>query len=315
MKLIEPINIPVIIAHFSGTPNYLKFALESAANFNNKVVLIGDDTNKNFWKNHWDATLVKLDKFQDFQKYYFQMSDYSKNYEMAFWKRMFVLENWMKENDYKNIFLLDSDVMTFANYSAEVYPILTDNCIAALMKPKNQENFMWASSCHFSYWTLEGLEDFTNFCIEAYSNKSILDKLKTKYQWHNDNDMPGGISEMTLLYLWSKAKSKVDNFTRVINDMTFDHNINSSGNYLKNEYEIQFGLKKFIFRNGIPYGINKILNKEIKFLDIHCQGIAKGSMRFLYFEWLRDFYYLEKLFQDNKGKLRSLLKMKIINHK
>jgi hypothetical protein len=52
VKSIETLEIPVIIAHFGGKPNYLKFALKSAADFNNTVVLIGDDTNKSFWRNH-----------------------------------------------------------------------------------------------------------------------------------------------------------------------------------------------------------------------------------------------------------------------
>lgn len=209
MKSIETLEIPVIIAHFGGKPNYLKFALKSAANFNNTVVLIGDDTNKDFWQNHWDTTLVEFDKFQDFQKYYVQMSDYSKKYEMAFWKRMFVLEKWMEDNGYKRIFLLDSDSMTFADYSEEVYPILPNDCISALMTRINQEdNFRWASSCHSSYWTLEALEDFTNFCIEAYRNKNIRDKLQAKWQWHINNHKPGGVCEMTLLIYGLKTIPK-----------------------------------------------------------------------------------------------------------
>ncbi|WP_287699370.1 hypothetical protein [Microcystis sp. M165S2] len=183
--------------------------MKSAANFNNTVVLIGDDTNKDFWQNHWDTTLVEFDKFQDFQKYYVQMSDYSKKYEMAFWKRMFVLEKWMEDNGYKRIFLLDSDSMTFADYSEEVYPILPNDCIAALMTRINQEdNFRWASSCHSSYWTLEALEDFTNFCIEAYRNKNIRDKLQAKWQWHINNHKPGGVCEMTLLIYGLKTIPK-----------------------------------------------------------------------------------------------------------
>jgi hypothetical protein len=46
-------------------------------------VLIGNDTNKGFWGNHWDTTLVEFDKYQNFQKSYVQMSDYSGIYEIA----------------------------------------------------------------------------------------------------------------------------------------------------------------------------------------------------------------------------------------
>jgi hypothetical protein len=317
VKSIETLEIPVIIGHFGGKPNYLKFALKSAANFNNTVVLIGNDTNKGFWGNHWDTTLVEFDKYQNFQKCYVQMSDYSGIYEIAVWKRMFVLEEWMKENGYQRVFLLDSDIMTFANYSEEVYPVLPNDCIAALMTstPKNQDtNFRWSSTTSFSYWTLEGLENFTDFCIEAYSNKNILDKLKAKWQWHIDNHKPGGICDMTLLYLWSKDNPKVANLTSAMNDMTSDYNINSSTNYLEDEYEVQFSLKKLIFKNGIPYGYNKNLNKEIKFLCIHCQGGAKSVMRFLYYKQLRDFYYIGKIVPVTKAKVKLLIK-KIIGNK
>jgi hypothetical protein len=120
---------------------------------------------------------------------------------------------------------------------------------------------------------------------------------------------------MTLLYLWSKDNPKVANLTTVINNnMTLDHNINSSTNYLEDEYQMQFGLKKLIFKNGIPYGYNKNLNKEIKFLCIHCQGGAKGVMRFLYYKQLRDFYYIGNLVRVTKGKMKLLIK-KIISNK
>ena len=159
------------------------------------------------------------------------------------------------------------------------------------------------------------MEDFTDFCIEAYSNKNIRDKLEAKWQWHIDNHKLRGIIDMTLLYLWSKDNPKVANLTTVINNnMTLDHNINSSTNYLEDEYQMQFGLKKLIFKNGIPYGYNKNLNKEIKFLCIHCQGGAKGVMRFLYYKQLRDFYYIGNLVRVTKGKMKLLIK-KIISNK
>jgi hypothetical protein len=74
---------------------------------------------------------------------------------------------------------------------------------------------------------------------------------------------------------------------------------------------MQFGLKKLIFN---PYGYNKNLNKEIKFLCIHCQGGAKGVMRFLYYKQLRDFYCIGNLVRVTKGKMKLLIK-KIISNK
>ena len=300
-------EIPVIISHFDQQPTYLKFALKSAASFNKNVVLIGDNSNKNFWENHWDITSIQSEKYQAFQKCHIQMSFYPKKYEDSFWKRIFMLEEWMKKKDEKQAFLLDSDVITFGNYSRELAPILFGNYIASLMTCENQDNFRWASSCHFSYWTLEGLEDFTTFSIEAYSNQEIRKKLEAKWKWHNDNHQPGGVSEMTLLYLWSKNNPKVANSSKVTNNMTIDHSINTSTNYLENEYQMQLEIKKIIFRDGIPYGFNRILNEEIRFLGIHCQGTAKILMRFFYYKNLRSFYLVAKIVEIIKTKTKFFI--------
>jgi hypothetical protein len=307
-------DIPIVIAYFGGKPNYLQYTLKSAANYNKTVVLIGDDTNKGFWGNHWDTSTVIFDKFEEFKKYYVQMSGYPVKYEMAFWKRMFVLEKWMVENNYQRIFLFDSDVLIFADYSREVFPVLPQDCIASLMTSKNQDNFVWASSCHCSYWTLDALKDFTNFCIEAYRNKNIREKLEAKWQWHKDNHQPGGICEMTLLYLWARDNPKVSNFTQVFNGMTADYNINEAGNYADDEYPTEYGIKKFIFKEGIPHGYNKFSNTLVKFWCIHCQGGNKGVMRFLYDRRLRRCYCLTQFFYGIKLKLKTVVK-KMIGYK
>jgi hypothetical protein len=158
-----------------------------------------------------------------------------------------------------------------------------------MMQPKRQDISVWATSTHFSYWTVGALEDFTCFCIDAYSNEKIKEKLAAKYQWHIENKMPGGVTEMTLLYLWSKNNPKVFNLCRVINDMTIDNASTNSDNYFEDEYKMRQGLKRFIFRKGIPYGYNKILKKEIEFGSIHCQGWAKSMMRFFYSRIARRF--------------------------
>ena len=285
-------EIPVITTYFGGSPRYLIYALKSAARTNSEVVLIGDETNKNLWKNHWDTTQVKSEKWQNFMKCYVQMSDYTKKYEIGFWKRIFFLEKWMNKKDVKKVFMIESDVVSFINYSRKIYPSLPDDCISALMIPKRQDISVWAASTHFSYWTINGLEDFTNFCIDAYNNKNIKEKLAAKYQWHIKNKMPGGITEMTLLYLWSEKNPKVFNLCRVINDMTIDLAIVTSENYFQDEYQMKQGLKRFIFKNGVPVGYNKILKKEIQFGCIHCQGWAKSIMGFFYSKIARRFYSL-----------------------
>src|SRR6516225_3521938 len=100
--------IPLVIAHFGGTPEHLKLSLDSAVRFNNEVVLIGDDSNANIWGRHWNSLHADTVKFRKFVSSYVKMSDYPASYEIAFWKRPFMVEEWMKAEGIKNLFLVDS---------------------------------------------------------------------------------------------------------------------------------------------------------------------------------------------------------------
>jgi len=82
---------------------------------------------------------------------YIKMSDYPDSYEAAFWKRPFVVEAWMKSEGVKEIFLIDSDVISFADYSKEVAPLLPNNYRATLIAKLNQDIEEWAASLHSSY--------------------------------------------------------------------------------------------------------------------------------------------------------------------
>ena len=297
-------KIPIIIAHFYTAPRYLKHALSSAAKFNDEVILIGDASNQRVWRNHHNEMLIQSGKYKDFIKHYFKMSDYEEAYETSFWKRMFLLEEWMKSNRVDKAILLDSDIVTFMNYSTDLYPRLPKNCISALIIPKKQDNFAWVGSTHFSYWTLEGIQDFTNFTIDTYSDRNNhLDHLRKKYQWHLENKARGGVTEMTLLYLWSLQNENVFNATQVFGDITVDLHINTSENYYENEYVMKHTVKYFIFKDGVPFGYNKLLKREIQFACIHCQAGAKPAMMFLTNQMLQKFYFLGKRY----GDLRSIL--------
>ena len=70
---------------------------------------------------------------------------------------------------------------------------------------------------------------------------------------------------------------------------------------------MQLEIKKIIFRDGIPYGFNRILNEEIRFLGIHCQGTAKILMRFFYYKNLRSFYLVAKIVEIIKTKTKFFI--------
>ena len=194
-------TVPTLIAFFGRGPNYLKVSLKSAADFNNQVVLLGDSANRGFWKEHWDSSRITLPKLDEFKRSYAKMSYYPEFYEMAFWRRPFVVEEWMRSQGVDQAFLLDGDIVTFADYSKVVLPVLPKDCVAAVSTLEEQRTFEWMTSLHFSFWTLDALTDFTSFCIEAYRDSSVRRMLEAKYRWHVEKRRPGVIFDMTVLYL------------------------------------------------------------------------------------------------------------------
>mgnify|MGYP006436244643 CR=1 FL=1 len=285
-------SVPVVIAHFGSSYKYVRIALQSAEDYNDKAVLLGDDTNIDLWKNHWNVSERNVEKFDLFLNTYTKLTDYPELYEKSFWRRMFVLEEWMKQEGQNEAILLDSDVFTFSNYTEELLPKLSDNCKAGLMTPTEQKNYRWAASCHFSYWTLEAITDFTDFCIKMYREPSGFEKLKEKREWHLNNNKSGGVTEMTLLYLWSKDRNDIDIISKDLSGVTCDHHIKRAENYYPDEYEKIMGFKKLKFIDGKPYGFNKELKKKVRFLGLHCQGGAKDLMSHFSKGNFINYYYL-----------------------
>lgn len=284
-------GIPVVIAHFGGSPQYLRIGLESAARHNREVMLIGDESNAKTWDNHWNGDRAPMSRFQEFMKSYVKMSDYPDDYELAFWKRPFLVEAWMKSEAIREIFLTDSDVLSFADYSREVAPLLPRDCQATLMATQKQGLAELGDSLHFSYWKREALEDFIDFSIHAYKDGNMMKKLKAKHQWHLDHQQRGGVCEMTLLHYWAEQNSaRVLNLAKATDGGVADLGISGATNYFDDEYGMRGGFKRLIFRNGACFGINKPLGREIRFWCIHCQGGAKDLMPVLHRSGLRAFF-------------------------
>lgn len=274
---IEEKNIPVIFFH-EGNQEYLKYAILSAEKYNKTVILLGDKSNKKFSKLFDYQEKYISDKYFKFTKYYKHMSTNGIDFEINCFKRYFILNEFMKKNDYRKSILLDSDVLTYVNYSSIKY---FNECYAALSIPKKQEDYIWACSPHCSCWTIEALDDFITFILEIYKNN--IKKLREKYDFHLKNHIKGGICDMTLLYLWSMNKRLIYNCAKEIEGNTFDHSINISTNYLQDEYKMSklLRIKKVEFINNIPYFIKKD-GKKIKTYIIHCQGSAKMIMKDYY---------------------------------
>jgi hypothetical protein len=281
--------IPTVIVFFGPAPEYVGLALRSAESRGNHVVMIGDASNRDCWKRHVDADALASEKYDRFTRVFVRMSNYPDGYEQAFWRRPFAIEAWMREAGVDKAFILDADVMTFANYADEVLPRIAAQHDAALMTLVEQDEYDWATSLHFSYWTLGALSSFTSFCIDTYGDPTRRDALQRKWAHDRETSTAGGVCEMTLLHLWRATRpDRVMNFAAGP-DAVGDLAVGTPDNVRRNEYEMRGGFKQLAFTHSRAYG-RRTTGEYARFWCIHCQGEAKTAMRWLSAPLLRSHF-------------------------
>lgn len=270
--------IPVVFIHRGGQ-EYLSIALEQAA-IRNGVVLLGD--NDTLWRNY-DPIDDLLAGARDFDQAYVHMSTNPEPFERFCFHRWFALAEWMRKMRAERVFYCDSDVMLYCDVTEWAESV--GNPDVSLQIPKHQPDYRWGVSAHVSLWTLGALEKFCDFVLMIY--QSGLAKLEEKWRWHEETGRPGGICDMTLLYLWNQchmslSARRILNNAMVIDGTTFDHNINVAENYELDEYKLVGpGLRKSLLQQmeeadgypaGTVWGWNEKLGESIRFNALHFQG-------------------------------------------
>lgn len=271
-------NIPVFFVH-SGNNDYLKYTIKQAESTNNSVILLGDDSNvlrAMKWV-HMDDYIT--DKFIDFTNKYVHMAFNPYLFELNCFRRYFVTYEYSLRNKIDRFMMLDSDLLAYGNYSE----IDFGNCIAGFSIPKDQDLYSWTASPHCSYWTLEGMKEFLDFLIYEYTIG--IHELEEKWKYHQENQIIGGICDMTLLYLWANkiGKNKIFNTTIIRNNTVFDHFLSVSEGYEKGTFPLRkfCNIKKIKFEDGKAYFKNRE-NKWIRTYSIHAQGKSKIYIKTLY---------------------------------
>jgi hypothetical protein len=264
--------IPVL-QFFRGNPPYLNLSLQQAQRFNQDVILIGDTSNQKIIRQHYPYTDYNQ-RFQSFTQVYEHLSSNSADFETRCFQRFFVLHQWMAAHDQDKVFMIDSDLLLYANLTEFYEKYLQAHEVAlCIPKLKNQETeYVWTASPHLSFWTRSAVESFTQFCLDIYIHHKDL--LHQKYRYHQTMNQPGGICDMTLLYLWARDNPTVFNLLELKNGVAIDHNINSKDDLYENQYKLKAGIKAIYFEQGLPHE----QDTGNQFLGIHFQGTAKPLM-------------------------------------
>lgn len=273
-------NIPVVIFH-AGCPAHLPYSVHSAERYNKRVILLGDEANRNVAKEWFDLSKLKLDRYNEFLKIFENYSTYTDFFAQICFKRYFLYYELMKELDFDRIMVAESDLYNCADYSS--IPAL-DEAYAMVSTTAGQEkDYGWSSCCHCSYWTREALEDFLGFCEETFRNNKEL--LLEKWNYQKEHNLEGGVCDMTLVYLWSKDKDGVLNSAKVFDGGTIDQNLCDRANYTEDEYRYNSfaGIKKYVFKkdengNKLPYLVRQD-GTPVRVFSIHCSGRAKSAIK------------------------------------
>lgn len=267
-------NIPVIFIH-KGYQDYLRYTIEQS-NKNNQVFLIGDtdpkikDLDFNYITDYFNGC-------DDFKHHYQHLNTTPVDYEIFCYQRWFILKNFMEKNNINTVFYCDSDVMLFTNVTKE-------------WEKFNQYDMtlLHRTAAIASFITIDGIRSLCNLIMSTYKNKDSYNykKIESHFNVRRDCGLPGGVCDMTLLELFHYCSDcgggpgKVGEMMQIINDTTYDHNINVPDQ----DFEFNGTHKNFKITDGVPYIYNKRLGRVIKFNSLHFQGSSKNLIKSVYDE-------------------------------
>lgn len=271
-------SIPIVIFHTGGLPEYLINCVTISSK-NNKVYLIGDDSNNFAFSGNPNVNFFHVNdlgssEVEEFKQCFVNYSGNDANYEMYCFLRVFYLKTLFEKTGLDWVFHTDSDCVILDNIDAIFpHPIKVSYSIQT---PTNE--FHMGASIHNALLNIDFCNIFVQLCFDIYQNKTKFGLIEKKIRWHQQTGMPGGICDMTLYYLIN-SKNMIEPIVdlnipiQIDDDKTvFDFHYSDTYGYNgKNTYEMEDWYKRIIKRNGKFYFVNT--NKEeIRTISIHFQG-------------------------------------------
>ncbi len=278
-------DIPVFIHHETRS-EYARKAIIMARKYNNHVVFFGDDTNKDYSDCWVDTNAYCRDEWERFKAVFKNMSYYDDGYAIKIFKRFFAMKEYMKEHSIDECILIDSDVLSFADYSVL---LVFEDCDATLFIPREEEkgsdpmsygNYFWGASAGTSYFNYKAIEEIIAFMLDMYENH--IDVLETKWKWHQENNHGGGVCEMSLLFLWYlQTDLKVINTKKIFeNDnepYVIDNDVRTVNDRCKFIKYKRKNIEKLCIRNSLPYLIREN-GDTVRAVCLHFGGNTKIYM-------------------------------------
>lgn len=268
-------NLPIVLIH-QGNSRYLKYSLAQARETNpqSDIFLIGDSANS-YYENINQIKHINMfnyfNRARDFAKVYQHYSPNPFNFELFCFQRWFILNEFMLSNNIKKAFYMDSDVMLYTSI---------------LEEEKNFAQFDFAEPCamgsekpttgnHIFINNLEKLNDFCNFIWSTYTEEYYLKLREHRVEAGRKKNPKYSESDMTAFQQYFKKNLAIGGCTTtIINNTVFDRNINVSDGF-----EIKNKIKNIYWINNQPFCKHSSSGEEIRFKNLHFQGLAKKYMK------------------------------------
>jgi len=298
-------EIPIVVFHVNGNQQYFKNCVYLSS-CNNHVYVIGDNSNKNSFTDNTNVTFVHIDdlhnpEIDDFKQYFTNYSKSDYTYEINCFLRVFYLKTFLLKTGHEKVFHTDSDCAIFYSMT-RLFHERSQIQVAYSLQTHVKNEFHMAGCIHNALLNLEFCEAFIQLCVDIYQNKTKLYLIEPKIKWHQDNDIGGGVCDMTLYHLLYSEKL-IENIVD-LNDLlvvdgesaTFDHNFSNLYGFLgENTYKKLYYGKQLIVANDLDVNVKlckKIYfvtneNVPIRTLSLHFQG----GVKILIVEKFSDFFY------------------------
>ncbi len=290
-------SVPIIFIHkniHNGNNSYLNYSLSQAhlLNPDSPIYLITDDVRPtmsfvNYVQLHDHDLEAKL-----FAELYKHMSTNNFEHELFCFQRWFIIQDFLKKNEINDFLYLDSDVLLFCNVGTEFRKLkgVYDFTICNKIGPQ------------YTYFSdKEYLNKFCEFVKELYVKPEYFKRLKEKHQKHLDNNLDGGVCDMTAFgeYQYHQL-GKVKDLAVPENGSVFDDNINCSDGFEMND----LGIKKMDKKKDQVFCRQIESDIKIRFNALHFQGSAKKHMYKFYVGNNLLMQRLKDRLMEMKSKLR-----------
>ena len=278
--------LPIIIFHLGIKP-YVEMCLRNATKYNKKVILLTDQVNHYKSLHISNAEIIQVKDYQSYsQRFKYQhFSHNNPQLEYICIIRWMCIYEYMRKWGVPRAFICDSDVLIYDDLDKIDQMWLSKYTCGLCSSPS--QNVTGGQSI----WSLEKLQQFVIFIISFYHRE-----INNMSQWFQEYKEPGGICDMTLLYYFIHNEKqfqglRLPGYPQIKEDITVVHDqdividlhMGSTGNHpYPDEWEMvtENGVvrKKITFKDGSPYCYNKRLQKLIRFVLLHFQGVHKSVM-------------------------------------